>query len=373
MKFFLTAPKTSIIANEAARTGETGEWLLASRYGVYSNKLGRQKVSKAIAERLVAAFETEKAAAINEQGAFEGLPVFVGHPDVEPQKYPDHRRYGSILGMEAREKALFVRVAWNDLGTHNKQQKHFVYPSVAWEIEPHKDGTVIPARLVSVGLTNRPNMRDVPAWVNEAATEEPNNEPTDNQPTTKDDDMKLMQRLRELLALTEDANEETILAAMEAHFAEGKKMTDDMTEAQAAATAANERATTLEAQLATATNERDAVAAKLTATNEARRDEALRVAINEGRITEADKPALLVAFNEDADKAFATLAERKKTHDTGRLDLDGKKARVAQMAANEKNELVQVAVNERMSASGEDYTKAYLAVKKLKPELFATA
>lgn len=373
MKFFLTAPKTSIIANEAARTGETGEWLLASRYGVYSNKLGRQKVSKAIAESLVAAFEKEKAAAINEQGAFEGLPVFVGHPDVEPKKYADHRRYGSILGMEAREKALFVRVAWNDLGTHNKAQKHFVYPSVAWEIEPHKDGTVIPARLVSVGLTNRPNMRDVPAWVNEAATEEPtSDESTDNEPTTKQD-MNLMQRLRELLALSEDANEEAILAALEVHFADANKMADEMTEEKAEATAANERATKLEAQLATAINERDAVAAKLTATNEARRDEALRVAINEGRITDADKPALLVAFNNDADKAFASLAERKRSHDTARLDLDGKKARVAQMADNEKNDLVQVAVNERMSAHHESYTDAYLAVKKLKPELFANA
>ena len=371
MKLFFTYPRTSIIAsNETAKDG--GEWLLASRYGVYGNKLGRQKVSKAIAEKLVAAFEKEKAAAINEQGTFEGLPVFVGHPDVDPQKYPDHRRYGSILGMEARDKGLFVRVAWNDLGTHNKEQKHFVYPSVAWEIEDHGDGTVTPSCLVSVGLTNRPNMRDVPAWVNEAPAEEmPSNESTDNPETTTD--MKLMQRLRELLALTDTATEDDILAALEAHFTNSQKQAEDLSEAQKMATAANERATALEAQLATATNERNDATAKLLAANEARRDTLIKVAINEGRLTEADKGAVLVAFNEDFDKAVADLEARKKTHDTQSIGLNGGAARQALRAANEKAELVQVAVNERMSAKGEDYTTAYLAVKKAQPHLFTAA
>ncbi len=104
---------------------------------------------------------------------FRGLPIYAGHPDADPKRWPDERRLGGVTAVEAREDGLYVRAAWNDLGEKNRAEGYLVYPSPAWLYDlraARRSGVIAPDELRSVGLTNTPRLPDVPAWTNSDST-----------------------------------------------------------------------------------------------------------------------------------------------------------------------------------------------------------
>ena len=113
----------------AAELAESGGWLLLAPYGEtpywHEEKPGgggkqfRQVFTHAQGEQMAAAFN---ALAARKGGKFRGLPIYAGHPDADPARWPDERRLGGVVGVEARGDGLYVRAAWNDLGEQNRRR-----------------------------------------------------------------------------------------------------------------------------------------------------------------------------------------------------------------------------------------------------------
>jgi hypothetical protein len=143
------------------RAIDNSPWLQICPWGEFDNQVGLQRVARDQGETMVTAFNS----LLGRMGRlFRGVPVFVGHPDVDPNKYPDKRRYGKITAMEAREDGLYSKVAWNDLGQQNLKEGYYLYPSPVWVLKRRPGGIVEPCELISVGLTNFPNIQKVQPW-----------------------------------------------------------------------------------------------------------------------------------------------------------------------------------------------------------------
>lgn len=149
-------------------------WLRITPWGEYPHRAGRQQVDAAAGQAMVAAFNSLRSRVAR---MFRGLPVYAGHPDMDAAAYQDRRRYGKITDLETREDGLYGKVEWNDLGTLAIEQGHYLYASPAWRLR--KDGAFVrPTELISVGLTNTPNIpgdpwaenerTEMPAWITEA-------------------------------------------------------------------------------------------------------------------------------------------------------------------------------------------------------------
>ena len=313
-----TAPGLVIsLAVNVALNGEDG-WKRLAHYGEtdYWEKQAdgtwrkfNQIFTKGQAVEMVGAFNTESAKA-----NFRGLPIYVGHPDANPQRWPDDKRLGKISGCEAREDGLWVNVEWNDLGRKNAQEGYYIYPSPAW-LFPRalaaQTGKVIPNELQSVGLTNTPNIKDVDAWTNTAPAGGPqpiiDNPETQPMPEHK-------KKLLKLLGLPDDATDEQIDTAHNAHCAKQESDSAELKKAKKEKTDAETAANT--AQTQTETAQADSKKFRELAINTL-----LDTGITTGRITAADRDALKSKFEIDFDAASTELAARKPALNTQPLNL----------------------------------------------------
>jgi len=158
-------------ANARALTGE--EWEQVTPWGNFPNEKGLQRVTPVQGRALVAAFNAQAEKSGN---SFRGVPIYIGHPDVDPRVYTDHRRIGKIKDLSVRADGLYALVAWNDLGTKNKEEGYAVYPSAVWAFKRVGGGVIEPFELVSVGMTNVPVIKGVAPWSANSAQAEQVNE-----------------------------------------------------------------------------------------------------------------------------------------------------------------------------------------------------
>ena len=286
---------------EATELAKSGGWLLLAPYGEtpywHEEKPGgwkqyRQVFTRAQGERMVNAFNT----LVRRKGEkFRGLPIYAGHPDADPARWPDERRLGGVVGVEARGDGLYVRAAWNDLGEQNRAQGYLVYPSPAWLYDlraARSSGVIAPDELRSVGLTNTPRLPDVPAWTN---SDEPFSETNIN---THSMNYKLM--LSQHLGLPEDASDEAI------------QQTHD--ERLRTAGTAREEATA-------ACAERDQALADARRFRAAAVNAQLDAAINAGRLSAAEREGFVGRFERDYEEALRMLGERRPALNTQPLGL----------------------------------------------------
>lgn len=112
---------------------------------------------------------------------FRGLPIYNGHPyhpdPARRSNYPDKRAYGWSKAIEATNDGMRIAVDYNQLGTEAVNDAQLVYHSPQWKMEllPIQRGEPIrcrPFRLISIGLTNEPNI-PVPAIVAANESEQP--------------------------------------------------------------------------------------------------------------------------------------------------------------------------------------------------------
>ena len=143
--------------------GDTDYWIEDGKGGF---KKLIQRFTPAQAAKIVAAFNTYR---VRQGKSFIGMPIYRGHPDADPVRWPDDRRYGHLLDVQQRDDGLYVKPAWNDLGLDNKKNHYLPYPSIAWLYDmaaAARTGIIEPDEIQSVGLTNQPRMKNVPVWTN---------------------------------------------------------------------------------------------------------------------------------------------------------------------------------------------------------------
>ena len=156
------------------------EWLQLSPYGDFSHARGLQRVDRAAAETMIAQFNSFRGRLGR---LFGGVPFYAGHPDLpNASELADRKAYGWIMQLEAREDGLFGQVKWSEAGIDLLRNAHYKYLSPYWEareIEGENGKRVFrPSALVSVGLTNQPNI-PVRPLANEQ-TQNPNPPPESN-------------------------------------------------------------------------------------------------------------------------------------------------------------------------------------------------
>lgn len=341
-----TILSTCFAANEVTMDGE---WLRVSPYGEFPNKAGLQKVTKEDGQTLVESFNSLSGRLGR---GFLGIPIFVGHPDVDPASYPDKRRIGRINQLEAREDGVYGLVAWNSLGKEITQEGYYLYDSPTWLLR--RDGKYIrPVELKSVGMTNMPQIPNSPWAKNET-------------PNPQDSMDWLLKQLIEAGLCKEGDSQEAMQAAISGLIANNAKLQDVMAQKAAADTAATEAA-----------NARTAQEQRMQAANEALTKTLLDSGITSGRITQAQRAEWEKKFGADIVVAANEFIALKPVVPT-KSAVEGVGTRKAGESTNASEKIV--AINEAVKkaaldggfnlATNEGHQRAWESAKKAKPELF---
>ncbi len=274
-----------------------------------------------------------------------GIPIYWGHPDVPDvaAKFPDKRAKGWIRKAEVSERGLkLFDIEWLD-----DPASGFGWFSPYWHGVPtmtdKNNATVEINEIISVGLTNQPNILDF-RLANEAEYETTTSG-TAAQPKDKTMDRE---KLLEVLGLPPETTDEQIIA--------------EITKLK---TTAADSATKLEAanaEIEAEKQEKEKAETALANERTARVNIMLDNAIADGRISPAARPAWAKRLAEDPANGAIALANEKplKTMSvTGNLN---------QAAANGSDSIMALA-NEKV-AKGMSFELAWAAVKRERPELF---
>jgi hypothetical protein len=312
--------------------GDTDYWI---EDGKGSFKKLIQRFTPQQAEKIVTAFNVWR----DRQGkSFIGMPIYRGHPDADPVRWPDDRRYGHLLDVQKRDDGLYVKPAWNDLGLDNKKNHYLPYPSIAWLYDmasAARTGIIEPDEIQSVGLTNQPRMKNVPVWTNaEAAAASAQSQFAANNPVNqpgggKHHTLNMKKLLTQLLGLPEDAKDEEITAAHTKAMAHNTAAPTEVALGEKkikVVIAGDTREEFLTAVGALATNVATAQTAATNAENDAKKFRGLAInahldrGIDKGLITAAEKDAWQTKFEKDFDAALTELNGKKTALNTKHLD-----------------------------------------------------
>lgn len=342
-------------------------------YGVSLNGKIKQVFTREGAQEMVAALENEKA-----KDPDFGIPIYIGHPDVPDlsRDYPDKAAYAWIYNMEATDAGLVLHPKWSQEGEALLANAKYRFPSPYWScrVDAGKANVAYPVQLMSVGLTNRPNIRAIGALVNEASKQQGEtemkelllkllglaNEATDEQiqAAAKDVDvpaLKLALANESAARAADKATHETALANskgdLQLALSASAKLAEDAKTAKAESDKAIELANTA-----------------LKAERAGRIELLVNAAVSDGRVTLADKPKWLADLAADFDGNLVALANAKQVlHTESKTkDLGTRKAE-----ALSRTDRVLALVNERMTKNREDYLTAFTNVKKDNAALFA--
>lgn len=380
------------LANEAEPTGEAflgltneidgsaGDGWARVPYGEWPHEEGLQRFGKPEAEEMVRYYKSTWARL---KRAFIGLPIFKGHPDLADvlkkqrpslaneaarraldrrvaeieARWPDRREYGSIADLEARDDALYLKPVLSPAGAAlvNEGLRHFS-PHWLGRVRGEKGGKPIwgPAFLLSIGLTDRPNIGGT-SLVNQ-------------QPTSTMNRLLVIQLLAALgRSLANEATDDQLNAELTA----AAPIATSLRARPEQAALANEQTarTNLESQLTTAraaattaetalANERTAHAATVKSRNEA----LVSAAIREGRVLEANRATWLSRLERDFVAESTALA-----NEAGALKTRGKTDEVGDRKPQSTASAAFTAlVNERIAKTGETWDAAWHATKRSK-------
>lgn len=335
-------------------------WVQVAPKGEHLHGQHRQRVNSKTIQEIIRNFRDEAAEAGEN---FAGSPFYIGHPDVPSyaNEYKDKKAYGWAMDLQERADGLYALARWSEPGRKLIENAHYKFLSPVWGAREVREGGKLyadPAVLLSIGLTNNPQIKGGKPLANERTK------------TMK----KKLAALAALLRLANEASDDEILTGVEAKITtlEGEKTT-----------LANEKAT-VEGQLdaekkahqatrTTLANEAKTLRDQFAAERGARIDLLLGNAVEDGRLTLAEKPAFRLKLANEAtfDAAVTELAGKQTTvkTDPKTLELGGRKVSIAN--ERDRRATVQELVAEKMTAKGMNYDLAFANVKRERPELFA--
>jgi phage I-like protein len=136
------------------------DWVQLSPFGDFAHARGVQRVDRTAAEMMVRNFQSFSGRAGR---LFGGVPFYVGHPDMPgSSESADKKAYGWITRLETRADGLHGFVKWSEPGEELLRNGHFKFFSPYWEAEEigteGSQRVYRPVLLISVGLTNQPNI-----------------------------------------------------------------------------------------------------------------------------------------------------------------------------------------------------------------------
>jgi hypothetical protein len=358
-----TLPACIGAANELAATPAPGQWIKLTDYGDWPHPSGLQRVSQPAAAAMVTGFQSLWGRL---RRKFGGVPMYIGHPD-DPAfsgqaGHDDTRAYAWITSLEARDDGFYILPRWSEPGREMLRHAFYKFLSPRWQMRPLGDGAFEPVRLLSVGLTNHPN---IPG---EAIANQLAKSPA---PISNDN---LLPRLLEALELDSASTPENLLANAE----------------QLAQSARDTRSAQTESarfyRLAT-----DADSARQTAEHRADEERAARVELLldlaelRGRIPPAERAQWREQCQSDFTGAQVALANEREfspAHETSsatRLPAANATPLTSRLATRRPTtarladaERFLTLVNERMARTGEDYATAFARAKREHAVLFAS-
>ena len=133
------------------------KWIQLSPYGTFDHPSGKQVVSLKDGERCVNGTET-----LPFRLKLKKIPVYIGHPD-DPlfQALPEHMNttvYGHVTAIRSDDTGIWVKIRWTATGQELVDNGIYMYLSPRWLSEKGSDGGYHPVKLLSVGLTQHPNL-----------------------------------------------------------------------------------------------------------------------------------------------------------------------------------------------------------------------
>lgn len=346
------------MANEV--TGE--EWIQLSPLGDFPHAQGMQRVDAKAVEAMANTFNS--ALAKIGRKLFGGVPFYIGHPDVPAlaNEYPDKKAYGWIKALEARADGLYGHIDWSEPGKTLLANKHYKFFSPYWDartVGTEKGKTVYqPTKLLSVGLTNQPNLPVKPLA---------NSLPEGPQSGTEGDNNKGKEmQLATLVALLGMANTATEQEAT-------TEITRIKTEAGKVTGLANEK-TTAATSLQNEQTEHGKTKTALANAIKQRNTLALDNAVKAGKITAAQRAEWETKLTEDFETNSKALQNSKPAIKTEARTAGSGNRRVTlsndeDQAVRQRQAKVKGLVNEKM-AKGMDYDSAYSAVRLENSALF---
>jgi hypothetical protein len=362
-----TAVANAWTPDDAVETDADG-WFKVSPYGVFPGKTpGRdQHFFRPQAKRMVSEFNS----VFGRLGRlFRGVPLFIGHPDVDPTIWKDDRRLGKAAELQDRDDGLWARSEYNSLGKENQREGYWVYPSPRWDA-PAGGSKFEPDRLISIGFTNTPRIPTAePAVANSALeteeektedlkTEDSRQEQATNEPQPTDNTDMDPKIIREKLGLAPETTDEEVLAKIDSLVADAAKATEAAADMAAAETAKT-----------TAETEKDTMANSLAAEVKRSNGAIIELAVLRGSITAAEKPAWETKLADGTQREAAVnsiTALRPRLNTTA---LGGGQNRADREAAGNMREQVANAVA-ALEDKGMPYQEAWCQVKK-RPEFAA--
>src|SRR5688572_13706653 len=136
------------------------EWMQIAPLGDHAHAQGIQRVDAVCVAQMANRFNSFRARIGR---MFAGVPVFEGHHDSDPTKYPNGRSFGWVMELQDRASdGLWARVKWSDEGRQLVKSGQYKFVSPLWtgrEIA-RENGKIIyrPEDLLSLALTNLPNL-----------------------------------------------------------------------------------------------------------------------------------------------------------------------------------------------------------------------
>jgi hypothetical protein len=337
----------SAIAGGEIEVSNEGGWYKIASFRDYGHTKGVQRVDEAAAHAMANAFNGAVSRVKRWLTGSSGLPVYRGHPD--DGSFADHDDttvYGRIDQVEARADGVYAHITWaNEWETLQAERRWRMSPR--WLMRQNADGSYSPTKLISLGLTDRPNLPDA-SFANSTTSA-----------------MNLLKLLLAKLGFGEDritateTNSEGAITPDEAESALAKmtEKSDEAEKAKAELASANERILALEtakaAALATAANER---AARATL--------AVDAAVASGRITAAQRVEWehkLACADDWAVAANELSSQKPALHVQSQFGDQGtRRDGTVISASNQMRSLVEA----QMQSTGWDWANAWTSVSR---------
>jgi len=174
------------------------EWIQIAPVGDHPHEQGIQRLDGVSIANMAKRFNS---LASRVGRVFSGVPLFEGHHDTDPEKYPNGKSFAWVMELQDRAgEGLWGKLKWTNEGRDLVTSGNYKFVSPVWtarEVGQENGRTVYrPEALVSLALTNLPNLPLLPLA---------------NEKTTKGN----LKTLIEILELKAEASGEEICAAAE--------------------------------------------------------------------------------------------------------------------------------------------------------------